>query len=45
MTRDQKQALTGLLALVAFKAILYISIHQTAKAARVAIAKYESKIA
>lgn len=41
MTRDQKQALKGLLALVAFKAILYASIYQAAKVARAAYTKYE----
>ena len=42
MTRDQKQALKGLLALIAFKVILCVTIHQAAKAAREAYAKYET---
>lgn len=42
MTRDQKRALTGLATLIFFKAVIYISIQQSAKHARKKIAEYEA---
>jgi hypothetical protein len=43
MTKDEKQVLKGLLVLVSFKAVLFITLHQASKAAREAIKKYTTE--
>lgn len=42
MTKDQKQALKGLAALIGMKAVIYVSIAYAARYYRKTIAKHES---
>jgi hypothetical protein len=45
MTRDQKKVLRALGTFVAFKALLYLSIHYAARVARETISPYETGVA